>query len=182
MVVFRLSVGIGFAGYVRLLIEFTGAGLILVPLLGPGAALIGADSHSFGTVSLPPETDPLHAGDCVRGPAAAPGSGRVPGTALLLVPLPRPAAIPCSGQPLWRLPPALEHCHMPASRSCSHLVRPILWYPHPRLCRGAALPCAARVSAEQSQRDSQPFALARIHSHCMGFPSPQPRVPLLAAR
>ncbi|PRW20957.1 RING finger 121 [Chlorella sorokiniana] len=40
MVVFRLSVGIGFAGYVLLLLEFTGAGLILIPLLGPGAAVV----------------------------------------------------------------------------------------------------------------------------------------------
>ncbi|KAL4451635.1 hypothetical protein ABPG75_007297 [Micractinium tetrahymenae] len=39
MIVFRLSVGIGFAGYVLLLLEFTGAGVLLRPLLGPGAAL-----------------------------------------------------------------------------------------------------------------------------------------------
>ncbi len=41
MVVFRLSVGIGFAGYVLLLLQFTGLGLLLIPLLGPGAAVIG---------------------------------------------------------------------------------------------------------------------------------------------
>ncbi|PSC69567.1 RING finger 121 [Micractinium conductrix] len=39
MVVFRLSVGAGFCGYILLLLEFTGLGLLLRPLLGPGAAL-----------------------------------------------------------------------------------------------------------------------------------------------
>lgn len=41
MVVFRLSVGAGFCGYILLLLEFTGLGLLLRPLLGPGAALTG---------------------------------------------------------------------------------------------------------------------------------------------
>lgn len=44
MIVFRLSVGVGFAGYVLLLLEFTGVGLLLRPLLGPGAALTGAQA------------------------------------------------------------------------------------------------------------------------------------------
>ncbi|KAL4433400.1 hypothetical protein ABPG77_010253 [Micractinium sp. CCAP 211/92] len=39
MIVFRLSVGTGFAGYILLLLDFTGAGMLLRPLLGPGAAI-----------------------------------------------------------------------------------------------------------------------------------------------
>lgn len=44
MIVFRLSVGTGFAGYILLLLDFTGAGMLLRPLLGPGAAITGASS------------------------------------------------------------------------------------------------------------------------------------------
>lgn len=39
MVVFRLSTGIGFAGYLLLLLEFTGLGMLLMPLVGPGFSL-----------------------------------------------------------------------------------------------------------------------------------------------
>lgn len=53
MVVFRLSVGIGFAGYVLLLLQFTGAGLLLIPLLGPGAALIGKEGGHTPALLLP---------------------------------------------------------------------------------------------------------------------------------
>lgn len=42
MVVFRVSVGVGFVGYVMLILEFTGLGLLFRAVLGPGAALTGA--------------------------------------------------------------------------------------------------------------------------------------------
>jgi hypothetical protein len=41
MIVFRLSVGVGFAGYIMLVLEFTGLGLLFAALLGPGASLTG---------------------------------------------------------------------------------------------------------------------------------------------
>jgi RING finger protein 121 len=41
MVVFRVSVGVGFVGYIMLILEFTGLGLLFRGVLGPGAALTG---------------------------------------------------------------------------------------------------------------------------------------------
>jgi hypothetical protein len=41
MVVFRVSVGVGFVGYMMLLLEFTGLGLLFRAVLGPGASLTG---------------------------------------------------------------------------------------------------------------------------------------------
>lgn len=41
MVVFRVSVGVGFVGYIMLLLEFTGLGLLFRAVLGQGASLTG---------------------------------------------------------------------------------------------------------------------------------------------
>jgi hypothetical protein len=41
MIVFRVSVGVGFLGYALLLLEFTGLGLLLAPILGPAMPLTG---------------------------------------------------------------------------------------------------------------------------------------------
>ena len=41
MIVFRLSIGIGFVGYILLLLNFTGGGLLQDTVLGPASALTG---------------------------------------------------------------------------------------------------------------------------------------------
>ena len=41
MIVFRVSVGIGFLGYALLLLEFSGLGILLASLMGPAMPLTG---------------------------------------------------------------------------------------------------------------------------------------------
>jgi hypothetical protein len=41
MIVFRVSVAVGFIGYIMLILEFTGLGALFRTLLGPGASLTG---------------------------------------------------------------------------------------------------------------------------------------------
>ncbi len=50
MIVFRVSVAVGFIGYIMLILEFTGLGALFRTLLGPGASLTG-ECCSEGTFS-----------------------------------------------------------------------------------------------------------------------------------
>lgn len=108
MIVFRLSVGVGFAGYVLLLLEFTGVGLLLRPLLGPAAAVTGVRLRLGGGAGWP----------------ALQGHGRQLQWRAGLT----PACSHVSPPPLITLHP-FRPCPAPAIPGCSDLVWPVLWHP-----------------------------------------------------
>lgn len=116
MVVFRLSVGVGFAGYILLIMDFTGAGLLLRPLLGPGAALTGAADGSRAPLPIlpalaagpwccPAPAQPLHAPCCRRhlGTACPACPASPPGLRV------QPFRVACPALPDLPAPPALPY-------------------------------------------------------------------------
>lgn len=124
MIVFRLSVGIGFCGYILLLLEFTGAGLLLRPLLGPAAALIGAPLLRCGAAGWKLRVCAVLLFNSLCAAAAAAASPSKPAAGPGAGFRPPPATL---SQPLLTAPVHLFPC------LCSRVVRPVLWDSHPRL-------------------------------------------------